>query len=111
MKNRQAKSSRRPGLCQLGLCLLLVSATAWADENSDAEQARLDQACQAAREEKLAPERAALVQECVANKERPDEASCERFYADYGNQAGSRAPLYMDLPACVEAFDHEQGND
>lgn len=111
MRNQKPVRSHHAGLCRLGLCLLLASATAWADEDSDAEQARLDQACQAAREEKLAPEREALVQECVANNERPDEASCKRFYADYGNQSGSRAPLYMDLPACVKAFDYRQDND
>lgn len=93
------------------LCLGLFAASIGADDEREEEQARLDQACEAAREEKLIPEREALVRECVANNERPDEASCKRFYADYGNQSGNRAPLYMDLPACVEAFEYRRDND
>jgi len=96
------------------LCgVLLQSGTVIAadDEDRAAQQAKLDQACQSAREKKLAPERERYIQECVARKERPDEASCERFYADYGNQSGNRAPLYMDLPECVKAFDFQQAEE
>ena len=39
---------------------------------------------------------------------RDSREACERFYADWGNQAGNRAPLYMDLPECVEAFEHSR---
>ncbi len=95
------------------LCLaaaLSLAAVAGASEDTDGEeQARLDAECEAAREEKLAPERERLVEACIENEERPDRDSCERFYADYGNQAGNRAPLYLDLPACVKAFEHRQG--
>lgn len=111
MTIRQFRDDHLNVILPLGLCLLLAATAARADEDSDEEQARLDQACQTAREEKLVPEREALVRTCVANKERPDEASCKRFYADYGNQAGNRAPLYMDLPACVKAFDYRQDNN
>ena len=73
-----------------------------------AEQAELDQACEKAREKKLAPERKKYIEECVAEKQRPDRASCELFYADYGNRSGNRAPLYYDLPECVKAFDYQK---
>ena len=77
---------------------------------AEAEQAALDQACEAAREEILAVERAQLVEECVTDKfPRSDRAGCERFYADHGNATGGRAPLYMDLPECVTAHDNRQG--
>ena len=69
------------------------------------EQDRLDAACEAARQEKLAPLRAGFIDECVEKKQRPDRAACERFYADFGNQSGNRAPLFYDLPECVEAFE------
>jgi len=91
----------------LSLCLAFAPI-AFADDAREAEQARLDQACEQAREEKLAPERKRLVEQCVADKERPDRQACERFYADYGNQSGRRAPLYMDLPACVKAFEYSR---
>ncbi len=93
------------------LCLGLPSGVL-AEDAREAEQARLDAACEAAREKKLAPERARYIEECVKEKQRPDRAACERFYADYGNQSGNRAPLYMDLPECVEAFEHRrEGED
>jgi hypothetical protein len=88
------------------ICLPLLNAAA----SGDRTQSRLDQACEAARQAKLTPIRAQLVEECVANKERSDRAACERFNADYGNHTGNRAPLFMDLPECVEAFDYRQNN-
>jgi hypothetical protein len=72
------------------------------------KQTQLDQACEAAREQKLAPMRQEYIEECVAKKQRPDRESCERFYADFGAQSGSRAPLFYDLPECVEAFEHKR---
>lgn len=72
------------------------------------QQAKLDAKCESAREKKLAPMRAGFVEECVEKKQRPDRASCERFYADYGNQSGNRAPLFYDLPECEEAFQYRQ---
>lgn len=99
---------RFAGSAMCSVLLLSVTTLAVGDDDRAAQQAKLDQACQTAREKKLAPERENYVQQCVANKERPDEASCERFYADYGNQSGNRAPLYMDLPECVKAFKFQQ---
>ena len=87
---------------------ILVALPAHAANNSDREQAKLDAACEAAREKKLAPLRAGFIEECVEKKQRPDRAACERFYADFGNQAGSRAPLFYDLPECVKAFEHRR---
>jgi hypothetical protein len=85
---------------------LTMLATPPAQANS--EQAKLDAACEAAREKKLAPLRAGFIDECVEKKQRPDRAACERFYADYGNQAGNRAPLFYDLPECVKAFEYRR---
>jgi hypothetical protein len=72
------------------------------------EQARLDAACDAARENKLAPRRAGFIDAGVDKNQRPDRAACERFYADYGNQSGNRAPLFYDLPECVKAFEYRR---
>ena len=94
------------------LVLLMLSSSVQASSTQraeDAEQARLDQACADAREAILSVERAELVEECVANKfPRSDRAGCERFYADHGGAAGNRAPLYTDLPECVEANNFRQ---
>jgi uncharacterized protein YgiB involved in biofilm formation len=90
--------------------ILLAASPSLADEARDAKQARLDAACEAARQEKLAPLRQKYVDECVASKELPSRQECERFYADYGERTGRKAPLFYDLPACVTAFNFQQGN-
>ena len=88
--------------------ILIVTAPALAKESREAKQARLDGVCEVARQEKLAPMRKQVVEECVANKELPNRAECERFYADYGERMGGRAPLFYDLPECVTAFEFQQ---
>ena len=90
----------------LSLALLLPAAHAARNNDRAARQAELDQACEQAREEKLAPERQKYIEECVEKKQLPDRESCERFYADHGNKTGNRAPLYYDLPQCVEAYEY-----
>lgn len=88
----------------------LLISPALAKESREEKQARLDAACEAARQTKLAPLRYEYIGECVTNKELPNKQECERFYADYGERMGGRAPLYYDLPECVAAFDFQQGN-
>lgn len=96
-------------LVAIGLAAMIAIAAAdvFADRDRDEKQAALDAACEAAREKKLAPMRKQYIEECVKNKEQPDRRSCEVFYADYGAQSGQRAPLFYDLPECVEAFEFQ----
>ena len=74
-----------------------------ADDAREARQAELDARCESARQQKLAPERAAAIEACVKNEEKEDRAACERFYRDYGERSGKRGPKYYWLPACEEA--------
>lgn len=85
--------------------MLILTSPAFANQSREQKQAELDAVCETARQEKLTPMKARFVEECVANKEKPNREDCERFYADYGNKMGGRAPLFYDLPACVTAFD------
>jgi len=78
------------------------------DANRQSIQAALDAQCEAAREQRLAPERAMYIDECVATKFKDSREACERFYRDYGDRTADRAPLYYDLPECVKAFDFRQ---
>jgi len=89
--------------------ILLLVTPASAKETRQEKQAQLDGACEVARQKKLIPMRKGFVEVCVANKELPNRNECERFYADYGNRMGGRAPLFYDLPECVTAFDYQQG--
>ena len=91
----------------LALCVLLFPGALPASDAA-ATQAELDAACEKARENKLAPMRKQYVDECVEKKQKPDRASCEAFYADFGGQSGNRAPLFYDLPECVKAFEFRQ---
>ena len=75
-------------------------------EERDAKQAELDAACEEARQKKIALERARHIEECVETEMFADRETCERFYADYGESAAGRAPLYYDLPECEEAHEY-----
>jgi len=72
----------------------------------------LDRACEAAREQRLAPLRAERIERCVTVEKRTRE-QCEADYANWGNTqrtAGGRARsgLFYDLPECVAAFEARQ---
>lgn len=86
----------------------LFITPALAQESREDKQMRLDANCEVARQKKLLPMRKQFIDECVANKELPSLAECERFYADYGNRMGGRAPLFYDLRECEEAFEYRQ---
>ena len=87
---------------------LFLLGPALAKESRDEKQAKLDAACETAREKKIAPIRNKYIEACVAKREQPSREACERFYADYGGRMGGRAPLFYDLPECVKAFDYRQ---
>lgn len=96
-----------PGL--LVVFATLACAAAQADtsaEEREARQAELDTACEVAREKALVSAKTKSIAECVEKKQRPDRASCERFYADYGQRSPNQAPLFYDLPECEAAHEH-----
>jgi hypothetical protein len=90
--------------------ILLLSGPALANQSREKKQVELDAVCESARQEKLTPMREEFVEQCVANKEKSSREHCERFYADYGNRMGGRAPLFYDLPACVTAFEYAKSS-
>jgi len=95
----------------LSLILMsLLTSPALAKESREDKQAGLDAACEAARQEKIAPMRQQVIEDCVANKELSSRKECERFYADYGERTGRKAALFYDLPECVTAFEFQQGD-
>ncbi|PLX57335.1 MAG: hypothetical protein C0629_02950 [Chromatiales bacterium] len=78
----------------------------------DASLSALKQRCEAAREAKIAPLRAAAIDECVT-KQKKDRASCERFYRDYGNggrtaAGAAKQRMFNDLPECLELYEAEK---
>ena len=98
--------------CLLSMALaMVVSATVLADEmgkERDAKQAELDAACEVARQKKIILVRAELIEECVETKQLVDRATCERFYADYGESSANQAPLFYDLSECEKAHEYRR---
>ena len=90
------------------LFIALLINPALAKESREEKQARLDAACEAARQEKIAPLRQQAIEDCVTNKEMPNRKECERFYAPYGERTGRKAALFYDLPECETAFEYQQ---
>ena len=90
--------------------VLLPCIAAGTGSDRRTTQAEIDAECEAARERKLAPERAKLIEECVLRDGRGSRERCERFYSDYGAQSGRRAPLYTDLPECLRAFEFRKSH-
>ena len=89
---------------------LLTCGIAAAQAGTSLQQ--LKEECEAAREQRLAPERQALIDECIASKEKSPDA-CRRYYQDYGAggrtaAGGHRQRLYHDIPECQELYQAEQ---
>lgn len=91
------------------ILLFFLVSPVLAKESREEKQARLDLACEDAREKVLAPLRSEYIEECITNKEKPNREECEIYYENFGAQSGRRAPLFYDLPECVTAFDYKQG--
>ena len=70
-------------------------------------QQQLDEACETARLEKMAPIREKYAAECVAEWDRSQQY-CDRFYSDYGNKGGDQPVLFYDLPECEKAWNYQQ---
>ena len=71
--------------------------------------ADLERRCEAARQKKIAPLKAAEIAKCV-QEGTGDQDWCETFWADFGAptrraSGGFTPPMFHDLPECVEAYD------
>jgi len=88
------------------LIMLVVPLAGLASHLSEAEVEALEASCDEARAEKLAPKRAAVRKQCLAEG-MFDAQGCEEMAQTYGERqfgAIRRPGLYYDLPVCVEAF-------
>ena len=86
------------------LAVSFMATGAVAVDEGDVEM--LDQQCEAARKQALAPIREQRIRACIEQQLRPRE-ECETYYSTYGNvrRSPSGAPTggyYYDLPPCRE---------
>ena len=86
----------------LSICIPAGASTREEREHT-AQQQKLDQRCEQARQKKLAPLKEQFTRECI--NEGRDADYCQKRHADYGKRTGKRPPLFYDLPECVEAFE------
>ncbi|MCI0517613.1 MAG: hypothetical protein L0Y45_07255 [Woeseiaceae bacterium] len=103
-----------------GLLLVLSVVTAQSSEDetidpASVSQQQLDQRCEDAREEKIAPPRDAEIARCKADK-RNDPGYCERFFATYGDATYAANGTYVprminDLPECGVANEERKPGD
>jgi hypothetical protein len=91
------------------ILIVLLIGPVLARENRETKQARLDDACEVARQEKLTPLREELVNKCIDTNEQPSRKECEKEYANHGAHVGAQQPLFYDLPECVAALEFQQG--
>ena len=75
------------------ILIVLLTGPALAKESREVKQARLDDTCEVARQEKLAPLREELVNRCIDTSEYASRKACEQEYASYGAHVGARQPL------------------
>ena len=81
-----------------------------AQDRRQARQAELDRECETARQAALQPKREDIYQECI-NKFKKEEGVCQSEANAYNGYRISGAPLYYDLPECVQAFDYRKDKD
>lgn len=91
----------RRDLAALLLGLLATTAGAAGD---DGRQAELDRRCEAARDRALAPIRADIYKECLADR-KGDEAYCRRYADGYNGERIGGSPRFYELPECQAAFE------
>lgn len=87
------------------LGLMLVGNNAYAED-----QAKLDAACEQAREKKLVPLRKQLTADCIAEGKK-DRKQCEAEYADHTGRMGNNQLPFYDLPECEKAFQNRKGTE
>lgn len=93
-------------IVRLSLLVALVAFQAQASHLNEEEVLAMEKACDDARQQKLAPERAALIEQCTREGES-DQAGCTELYGNYGNYQGGairRMGKYNELPECQEAY-------
>jgi len=98
----------------IALCLAFFIVVLPVSANEPALK-ELQQRCEDAREQKIAPLRDSAIKECVSKDRNSRDAreKCERFYVGYGEGAryksgGHRERMFNDLPECLEYFEAER---
>jgi hypothetical protein len=88
------------------LLVTLLAISADASHLSEKEVLAIEASCQQLRQERLAPERKAVLRQCLESGEKDGE-ECRQEAAEYGEMQVApffRPAKYSDLPECQEAY-------
>ena len=104
-------------LIQLGICITL-GILALPSIGQQPSLGELEQQCEVAREEQIAPLRQAAIEECIEHRANnrgsgDARAHCEGFYSDFGSAGrtqtgGFRQRMFHDIPECQQFYEAEQ---
>ena len=85
---------------------LAIAVPALSSHLSEQEVVAMETRCEKLRQQKLAPEKAAVLKQCLAEGEL-DQAGCEAKAGAYGERktgAIFRPGKYYDLPECEDSY-------
>ena len=91
-------------LIMTAITLTIISVSVVADQKT---QTKLDQACEKARDVKLAPLRKTIFEECVTKFKKSKDV-CTAEAKDYNGNRINGAPMFYELPQCVKAFEYRK---
>ena len=91
------------------ICFCGMTSSAYAeveDKQRKELQKQYDYTCEQARNKKIQPLKNEKIAECINAGETKE--ACAESNKYLGARKGSRAPLFMDLPECVKAFEYNK---
>ena len=90
------------------LLLIIVLMTSYSSVTmahaTSTKQAKLDKACESARQKALEPRKKEIYQECLT-KFKKDKSVCQQEADTYNGNRINGAPMFYELPACEKAFE------
>ncbi len=88
----------------LTIVLMILYSSVSTAYSTKTELAKLDTACENARQKALAPRKEEIYQECLT-KFKKDKSVCQRQADAYNGNRINGAPMFYEFPACVKAFE------
>lgn len=90
-------------LLSMTIVTITFHSTVTLADSTKAQQKKLDNACEAARQIALKPRKQEIYQECIT-KFKKSESNCQQEANAYNGNRINGAPMFYELPACEKAF-------
>ena len=86
------------------MVLMALYSSVTMAHSTTTKQAKLDKACESARQKALLPIKKEIYQECLT-KFKKDKSVCQRQADAYNGNRVKGAPMFYELPDCEKAFE------